>query len=298
MINVLTVHWRSAEWIDPQLRYLERNIDEPYRVFAALHGVDRREWDRFHFAADLEGDHPEKLNALAELAMAQSGPDDVLMFIDGDALPVRPLARWIAQTLETYPLAAVRRDENLGDPQPHPCFSITTCGFWREIQGDWRKGATWTNSLGETVTDPGGNLLRILEAHHVDWLPLLRTNTSDEHHPLWFAVYDHRVYHHGAGFRDRHSRLGTRLLGEVEPPSSPTLQGLARQVLHAPSMATDLRGADLRRAAAMTLAKQRYRRSARRRAREDRRSGSFEREVFERLGSDPEFYRTFDATDL
>jgi len=63
-------------------------------------------------------------------------------------------------------------------------------------------------------------------------------------------------------------------------------------------METDLRGADLRRAAAMTLAKQRYRRSARRRAREDRRSGSFEREVFERLGSDPEFYRTFDATDL
>jgi hypothetical protein len=48
----------------------------------------------------------------------------------------------------------------------------------------------------------------------------------------------------------------------------------------------------------MTLAKQRYRRSARRRAREERRSGSFEREVFERLGSDPEFYRTFDATDL
>ena len=39
MINVVTVHWKSDKWIDPQLAYLDRNIDEPYRVYAALRGV-------------------------------------------------------------------------------------------------------------------------------------------------------------------------------------------------------------------------------------------------------------------
>ena len=31
MLNVVTVHWKSEKWIDPQLSFLERNIDEPYR---------------------------------------------------------------------------------------------------------------------------------------------------------------------------------------------------------------------------------------------------------------------------
>ena len=103
MINVVTVHWKSDKWIDPQLAYLERNIDEPYRVFAALRGVDRRHWGRFHFAADLDGDHPQKLNALAKIVMAESDPDDILVFIDGDALPVRPIAAWMTDALSLVP---------------------------------------------------------------------------------------------------------------------------------------------------------------------------------------------------
>ena len=92
MINVMTVHWRTAKWIEIQLDYLHRNIETPFRVFAALNGIDAGGFqERFHFAADLTGSHPEKLNALADIAGAESDPNDVLLFLDGDAFPVRPL---------------------------------------------------------------------------------------------------------------------------------------------------------------------------------------------------------------
>ena len=68
------------------------------------------------------------------------------------------------------------------------------------------KGVPWVNSIGRTTTCPGGNLLYILADLNIEWLPLLRTNT-DNPHPLWFAIYDHHVYHHGAGFRPRYSRM-------------------------------------------------------------------------------------------
>lgn len=59
MINIATVHWRSPKWIGVQLDYLERSIDAPFRVFAALNGIeDGALWDRFDFAEDMEGDIP------------------------------------------------------------------------------------------------------------------------------------------------------------------------------------------------------------------------------------------------
>ena len=36
MIHVATVHYRSDRWIDPQLRYLERFLPGPFRVYAFL----------------------------------------------------------------------------------------------------------------------------------------------------------------------------------------------------------------------------------------------------------------------
>lgn len=300
MLNVVTVHWRSNKWIEPQLRYLERNLDEPFRVFAALEGIDRQNWARFHYAADLKGTHPAKLNALANVAIDQSDPDDILMFIDGDAVPVRPLSSWMKSTLETYPLAAVRRDENAGDRQPHPCFSFTTCGFWRDICGDWRKGGTWTNSFGHTVTDVGGNLLHILDERGVDWLPLLRTNTFDPH-PLWFAVYAHRVYHHGAGFRSRHSRADFAD-DEVPPmPTSSTLEGLAIKFVRDPSRIMQMRPGDLARlpmAARMTVVKQRRRMDLKRRERRFAGEDPYEKAVFEALLMNPDFYTEFDGSQL
>jgi hypothetical protein len=298
MLNVVTVHWKSDKWIDPQLSYLERNIDEPYRVFAALRGIDRQQWGRFHYAVDLDGSHPEKLNALADIVIERSDPSDTLLFIDGDAFPIRPISEWMATSLESYPLAAVRRDENNGDVEPHPCFSFTTCGFWKEIGGDWREGGTWTNSLGRTTTCPGGNLLYILAEHGTEWLPLLRTNTANPH-PLWFAVYDHHVYHHGAGFRPRYSRmdLHTSEVGGRKSTGA-TLEGLVMRAVRDPARLADVRPrhlAALPHAARMSVVKQKRMWEMKRWERQFTGEDPEERAVFDRLTVDPEFWRAFES---
>jgi hypothetical protein len=205
--------------------------------------------------------------------------------------------------MRTFPLAAVRRDENLGDCQPHPCFCLTTVGFWHDIAGDWQEGGTWTNSIGEITTDVGGNLLHQLADGGIDWLPLLRTNTSNPN-PVWFGIYDHRVYHHGAGFRDRISRLGHHLdttQGQYELPTrrGSSLEGLARRAVHDPSLIVRLRPRHLdtlRRAVAITLDRQERLRHHRGERRREQRAERYEQQVFARLLSDPTFYREFDAT--
>lgn len=203
MIHVVTVHFMDDRWIGPQLRFLKRHLAEEHQVVACLNGIDPAWNNVFHASHDLEGSHAEKLNALASI-VTDSGaePDDLLVFIDGDAFPIAPIGR---EMLAEAPLAAVRRDENLHDRQPHPCFCVTTVGFWTEIGGDWREGHTWPIESGQQVTDVGGNLLGILESAGVEWRPLLRTNRVNLD-PLLFAIYGDVVYHHGAGFRVPKSR--------------------------------------------------------------------------------------------
>jgi hypothetical protein len=210
VLHVVTIHYRSDAWIAPQLRDLERFAPPDTRVWACLNGIDGPPDPRFHFTADLDGTHPQKLNRLAEIVAADAATGDHLLFLDGDALPVAPLAPLL---VDPAPLIAVRRDENFGDPQPHPCFCLTTVGFWRRIEGDWRPGPRWRNRQGVMVTDPGARLMRTLDEQGIAWRPLLRVNTVDPH-PIWFALYGDAelgpvVYHHGAGFRGRVSRVET-----------------------------------------------------------------------------------------
>lgn len=206
MIYVLTVHWQSDFWVEPQLRNLQRFTDSPYRVFSfADDSMDVSRYagrDDLVFVRDygVRG-HAAKLSLLADMvALVSSSDDDLLVFIDSDAFPV---ARWeapVRDLLKSVPLVAVRRDENAGDIQPHPCFCVTTLGFWKRIRGDWRDGFSWRNIEGKSVTDVGGALLGTLEREGHAWHPLLRTNTV-ELHPVMFAVYGGLVYHHGAGSR-------------------------------------------------------------------------------------------------
>lgn len=305
MINIVTVHWQTAKWIEPQLSYLARWLDEPYRLFASLNGIcDRDVRDRFDLAADLEGSHAEKLNALAAIVVPQSEPDDVLVFLDGDAFPVRPIGPWIHDLLVKSPLAAVRRDENLGDLQPHPCFCVTTCGFWHDLGGDWREGGTWVNAAGAVTTDVGGTLLHQLDDGGIKWEPLLRTNTVDPD-PPWFGVYEHRIYHNGAGFRERVSRVGAQAevalrTSEALSLRGRSLEGLARLAVLKPAEVARLVSRDtseLRRAARVSRAKATRRRIERLQAREAARREVFAAEVFERLVADPTFHRYFDETE-
>src|SRR2546423_3282904 len=147
MLHVATVLWQDDRWIEPQLDYLARHVEQPFRVYADLEGIDAAAHaHRFHRVQDLAAtktfengifSHTEKLNALAETIASEADPDDLLLFLDGDAFPIAPVAPFLDEKLARYPLAAVRRDENLDDVQPHPAFAATTVGFWHEIGGDW-----------------------------------------------------------------------------------------------------------------------------------------------------------------
>ena len=233
MIRVATVHWRDPRWIDVQPHYLARSLPEPYLVYADLEEIDREEHGpKFHHVADLAAtksfengifSHTEKLNALAETIAAESAPEDRLLFLDGDAFPIAPLGPFLDAKLALYPLAAVRRDENLDDEQPHPSFCATTVGFWQAIGGDWNPGYRWRNAAGKEVTDAGGNLLGILRERGADWYPLLRTNRRNLR-PLWFAVYAllSPLRPGYLGFRGGLCRRDREAIGRVpEPPPDP-----------------------------------------------------------------------------
>ncbi len=201
MIHIATVHWAYDRWIDVQLEYFERNVSEPYRVYAWLDADIMDNAPKFFYATDIPlKEHELKLTLLGDLVAHAAEPDEMIVFIDGDAFPIAAMVPFLREKLASYPLVAVRRDENNGDPQPHPSFCATTAGFWRELPGDWRRGYKWRNRQGDNVTDVGGNMLGLLQSKGIDWYPLLRTNKVNPH-PLQFGVYGDLIYHHGGGFR-------------------------------------------------------------------------------------------------
>jgi hypothetical protein len=208
MIHIATVHWHDERWIDVQLGYLERNMTEPFLVYAFLNGIRGHHAHKFHYMTSEEiPEHPIKLNILADLIYFDSKKsDDLIVFLDGDAFPIGDVVRFARQKLAKHPLVAVQRLENNGDLQPHPCFCVTTVGFWKQICGDWKLGYTWYDPQGKPMSDVGGNLLGILQQHQIDWYHMHRSNRINLH-PLWFGIYEGLVYHHGAGFRDPLSRV-------------------------------------------------------------------------------------------
>lgn len=220
MIHIATVHWRDDRWIDIQLSALDRHIHEPFRVYAFLNGIDEAHDSKFFYAShEPITDHAIKLNLLGDIIKPNASPDDLVIFIDGDAWPIVDFLPLVRAKLAEFPLVAVCRKENLGDIQPHPCFTITTVGYWHAIKGDWKQGYTWevvTNGRTVKVTDVGGNLLGLLRQQNAHWYPLLRSNTVDLH-PLWFGVYGDILYHHGAGFRPHISRLDAFQIAQSHP---------------------------------------------------------------------------------
>lgn len=216
MLHIATVHWMDDSWVDIQLKYLNHCISIPFKVYAFTSGLSEEHRSKyFYSSSEMIQLHPVKLNLLADIAtMNSNDPNDLLMFIDGDAFPIGDIVRYIYEKLEKAPLIAIQRRENLGDIQPHPSFCVTTVQFWKTIRGDWKKGYRWINDKGKSVTDVGGNLLGILEQNHIAWHPMLRSNRR-ELHPLWFGVYEDLVYHHGAGFRAPVSRLDISKFGRT-----------------------------------------------------------------------------------
>jgi hypothetical protein len=206
VIYLATVHWQSTDWIDIQLDYLQRNIGEPFAVYACLDGIPETYHQRFAKVVPAIGTHAAKLNLLAAAICLDAEDDDLIMFLDGDAFPVVDPLPLVRRALDDTALIAVRRAENDNDPQPHPLFAAMKVSTWNELHGDWSEGHVWKTSRGTLTTDPGANLLYVLEERDIPWTAMLRSNRHNLH-PVWFGLYDDVIYHHGAGFRPRrHSR--------------------------------------------------------------------------------------------
>jgi hypothetical protein len=234
VIHVATNHHRDDRWIEIQLRYLARHTHEPYRVYAALGGISRRHHSRFHRVTDHTGTahdtepgaNGKKLTLLAAKITPQAEPDDLLVFMHGDTFPIADWVGPVRRMLETSPLAAIRRDENL-EPIPHESFCVTTPRFWTEIGGVWLRGPTW-ESDGRRCTDTGASLWEALRRRGIAWHPILRTNATNLH-PLWFGVYGDIVYHHGAGFRAPMSRIDASSYSKLPVPLR-NLAGVRRRI--------------------------------------------------------------------
>jgi hypothetical protein len=237
MLHIATVHWLDSSWIDIQCRYLANCLKGyPYRIYAYLNGIDPRPFtDRFHYInTDNIAAHITKLNLLAEEICRVGNPGDIIIFIDGDAFPVQEIVPFLEEALKTYPLVAIKRLENDGDPQPHPSFCATTIGFWQEIEGDWSKGPHWLTNSGIRRSDTGAVLWEKLNRLGIAWKPILRSNTVD-YHPLWFGVYGKLIYHHGAAFRTPYCTIDIReannnffsrvILAIVDQPTVRRLKG-------------------------------------------------------------------------
>jgi hypothetical protein len=200
MLYVATVHYRSPRWIEIQTRYLREHIRVPYQTWSSLEHIDPAYGVHFDRIIDQRGSHAGKLNHLATEISQEAADEDLIMFLDGDAFPVADPMPLIDDGFTRAPLIAVRRAENVNEPQPHPCFCVTTVGTWRALPGDWTAGPTWTGARGKRTTDVGGNLLRRLELTETPWVEVLRSNRRNLD-PLYFGIYGGVVYHHGAGFR-------------------------------------------------------------------------------------------------
>lgn len=266
MIHVATAHYGTDRWIDVQLGYLARTMTEPFEVWASLQDVPGGHDPKFRRVVPSSGPHAGKLNLLAAEIAAVSPPDDILVFLDGDAFPVRDPMPTIRAALEDTVLVAVRRDENATDRQPHPSFCAVRVGDWERLRGDWSPGHAWPGADGRLTTDVGGNLLRILELAGEPWTPLLRTNRVNPH-PLWFGVYGDIVYHHGAGFR--------WAIGRVDMAGHPKTRRWGYRI---PFAGGALRRLDRSRA---------YRWKQRTRAEAEELGAR----MFAKLQSDPEFYK-------
>jgi hypothetical protein len=202
VLHIATVHFKSARWIPIQIRELRRNINVPFEMWTSLEGVDPSLGIHFDHVVDQRGPHDPKLNDLARRIVLEADPEDLLMFLDGDAFPLVDPLPLIERGLNEAPLLAVRRAENGDELHPHPCFCVTHIATWRRLSGSWSGGGTM--------------LRQQLELNRVGWTQVLRCNRRNLH-PLFFGVYGNTVYHHGAGFRKPLSRVDLEEAGALQP---------------------------------------------------------------------------------
>ena len=228
MLYVVTVHHASPRWIEIQTSHIRRNIGVPHQIWTSLEKIDPAYGSHFDKVLELKALHAGKLNAIATEICAVAEDGDLMMFLDGDSFPIADPMPLIEEGLAKAPLLAVRRAENGDEPQPHPCFCVTSVGTWEALRGDWTAGYTWPGVAGRPNSDVGGNLLRKLELAGMPWVEVLRSNRHNPD-PLYLAIYGDVVYHHGAGLTGGLSPAHRALAPKPAPlPGNPVGAALTR----------------------------------------------------------------------
>jgi len=209
MIHIATVHYQTEKWIDIQLKYLNKHIHEPFKVYAVLNNIDKIHFNKFYFATDFEsafanGDynHSDKLDFLTKQIIKEGGDEDIIIFLDSDAFPIGNLMPSLKELIKKHQLIGVRVNKLIKD-RPHRSFVATTIGVWEKIDGGWIGDVAQYNP--HTVNNEPRRLNNVgnqLSKHNIDWYPIIRTNTKDIH-PLFYGIYGDMIYHHGCGSRNQ-----------------------------------------------------------------------------------------------
>ena len=223
VINILTVHWKIDRWLIPQYNYIKSYTPESHRIY--LHISPQIPYkgtpSYYHVENSNEKVHSKKLNLLADMACISptSNDRDLLIFLDGDAFPIKRYIPQMREFLKTHPLIAVQRLENDNEVHPHPSFCCTTVRFWRAIRGTWEVEPQRTTPDHVRLKDTGGRLWGILHDGNYNWKPLHRSNKRN-YHPIFFAIYGNLIYHHGGAFFGRipRTRLDNSVTKETRQP--------------------------------------------------------------------------------
>lgn len=216
MVHIITVHFKTDEWIDLQLMQISKHISD-YKVWTFCDGFNiLPHKHKFYFCKNFKSksaskgaskNHMAKLNGLTQAVFCdtKTQDDDLLIWLDSDSFPINDINEYVTEKMSEYPLIAINRPENAGDVIPHPSFTCTTVSFWKKHKLNW----DGLPSGEHGIVDPGGKLYMYLLNNGIEWYRLLRTGSLTDH-PVWFTVYDELIYHHGAGSRERRCRYDTK----------------------------------------------------------------------------------------
>lgn len=218
IIHIITVHFKTSKWIDLQLKQIEKHFSN-YKVWSYCDGFNiTPHQHKFHFCQNSKTetnklgyiDHMLKLNSLTDIVLCDNNTqaDDLLVWLDSDAFPIKNFNLYTSNKIPKYPLIAVHRPENAGDAIPHPSFTCTTVSFWKKYKLNWNGIPGKTGRLNKQgLHDPGGKLYQDLLENGVEWYRMRRTKSLTKH-KVFFTIYDNFIYHHGAGSRARGCRGG------------------------------------------------------------------------------------------
>jgi hypothetical protein len=160
------------------------------------------------------------MNFLYENIQEEFKEDDLLLFIDADAWPIKDWVKPVDSLLEEHAVVAVERRENPEPllkeehkPYPHPTFFAVKAKFWKE---NYEKGLRWALRIEDSIQTAGPTIKHWLKDNGYTSYPLLRTNCINIH-PLYYGIYGDIVYHHGAGTRPKYDSADIWLRTGLNP---------------------------------------------------------------------------------